>query len=99
MDALGLRELLAKGEDTYTQFKENINNAEQLAQEMIAFSNSMGGTIIIGVTDKGEVKGLTDNDIRRLNQLISNSANENVKPAIFPKTEVVIENNKKVLLV
>ena len=99
MDALGLRELLAKGEDTYTQFKENINNADQLAQEMIAFSNSMGGTIVVGVTDNGEVNGLTDDDIRRLNQLISNSANENVKPAIFPKTEVVIENNKKVLLV
>ncbi|MCP5107510.1 MAG: ATP-binding protein, partial [bacterium] len=99
MDALTLREMLAKGEDTRTQFKENVFNADQLAQEMIAFSNSMGGTIIIGVTDEGEIKGLTDNDIRRLNQLIANTANENVKPAVFPQTEVTAIDNQKVLLV
>lgn len=99
MDELELQETLAKGEDTYTQFKENVYNADQLAQEMIAFSNSMGGMIIIGVTDKGEIKGLTDEDIRRLNQLIANVSSENVKPAIFPKTEIITIENQKVLLV
>jgi ATP-dependent DNA helicase RecG len=99
IDVLTLRETLAKGEDTYTQFKENAHNADQLAQEMIAFSNSMGGTIIIGVTDKGEIKGLTDKDIRRLNQLIANASSENVKPAIFPKTTIITIENQKVLLV
>lgn len=99
MNELELRETLAKGEDTYTQFKENVYNTDQLAQEMIAFSNSMGGAIIIGVTDKGEIKGLTDADIRRLNQLIANASSENVKPAIFPKTEIITIENRKVLLV
>jgi ATP-dependent DNA helicase RecG len=99
MDELELQETLAKGEDTYTQFKENVYNADQLAQEMIAFSNSMGGMIIIGVTDKGEIKGLTDEDVRRLNQLIANVSSENVKPAIFPKTGIITIENQKVLLV
>lgn len=91
--------MLAKGEDTYTQFKENIHNPEQLAQEMIAFSNSLGGTIIIGVTDEGEIKGLSDEDIRRLNQMISNTSSEKVKPPIFPKTEILVIEDRKVLLV
>jgi ATP-dependent DNA helicase RecG len=99
MDELELQETLAKGEDNYTQFKENVYNVDQLAQEMIAFSNSLGGTIIIGVTDKGEIKGLTDEDMRRLNQLIANVSSENVKPAIFPKTEIITIGNRKVLLV
>jgi ATP-dependent DNA helicase RecG len=99
MDELTLREILAKGEDTRTQFKENVYNADQLAQEMIAFSNSMGGTIVIGMTDKGDVKGLTDDDIRRLNQLIANAASENIKPPIHPETEIVIYENRKLLLV
>ncbi len=99
MDVLELQETLTKGEDTNTQFKENVYNADQLAQEMIAFSNSMGGVIIIGVTDKGEIKGLTDEDIRRLNQLIANVSSENVKPAVFPKTEIITIENRKVLLV
>jgi ATP-dependent DNA helicase RecG len=99
MDALTLLEILNKGEDTYTQFKENIHNPEQLAQEMIAFSNSLGGTIIIGVSDKGEIKGLTDEDIRRINQTIANTSSENVKPPIFPKTEIIAIDNRKILLV
>jgi ATP-dependent DNA helicase RecG len=99
MDTLTLLETLAKGEDTHTQFKENIHNPEQLAQEMIAFSNSLGGTIIIGVSDKGEIKGLVDEDIRRLNQTIANTSSENVKPPIFPKTEIIAIEDRKVLLV
>lgn len=98
-DELILQELLAKGEDTCTQFKENIFNVDQLAQEMVAFSNSMGGTIVIGVTDRGEIKGLTDDDIRRLNQLIANAASENIKPPILPKTEIVIHEEQRLLLV
>ena len=99
MDELELQETLAKGEDTYTQFKENVFNADQLAQEMIAFANSLGGTIIIGVTDKGEIKGLADEDLRRLNQMIANTSSENVKPPVFPKTEIITSEDGKVLLV
>jgi ATP-dependent DNA helicase RecG len=99
MDELTVREMIARGEDTRTQFKENIYNTDQLAQEMISFSNSFGGTIIIGVTDDGEIKGLTDNDIRRLNQLIANTASENVKPPIFPQTEIVTIDKRNLLLV
>ncbi len=99
MDEQNLRESVAGGEDTVTQFKENIISSDQLAQEMIAFSNSMGGKIIVGVTDDGTIKGLTDNDIQRLNQLISNTATENVKPQIFPGTEIIPIDGKKVLVI
>jgi predicted HTH transcriptional regulator len=63
MDTMAVKEMLAKGEDSVTQFKENIFNTEQLAQEMIAFANNAGGTIVIGVKDSGEIAGLTDDDI------------------------------------
>jgi predicted HTH transcriptional regulator len=65
-------ELIDKGEDSRTQYKKDITNAIQLAQEMVAFSNTKGGFIIVGVDDSGNVTGLENSDIRRLNQLISN---------------------------
>jgi ATP-dependent DNA helicase RecG len=65
----------------------------------LAFANSLGGTLIIGVTDAGEVKGLSDEDLRRLNQAISNVSSEHVKPAIFPNTEIMVIEDRKVLLV
>jgi predicted HTH transcriptional regulator len=82
MEQAELLELIDKGEDSKTQFKKDITNATQLAQEMVAFSNTKGGFIIVGVDDSGNVTGLESSDIRRLNQLISNSANETVKPLI-----------------
>ena len=37
------------GEDSYTQFQENITNTDKLAEELVAFSNAKGGCLIIGV--------------------------------------------------
>ena len=99
MQPTELLELIDKGEDSRTQFKKDITNAVQLAQEMVAFSNTRGGIIIVGVDDTGNVSGLDSGDIRRLNQLISNSANENVKPPVTPFSEIVKIGDKKVLVI
>jgi ATP-dependent DNA helicase RecG len=99
MEQAQLLELIDKGEDSRTQFKKDINNAVQLAQEMVAFSNSKGGFIIVGVDDDANITGLDSSDIRRLNQLISNSANENVKPPITPFSEIIKVEDKKVLVI
>jgi ATP-dependent DNA helicase RecG len=53
---------------------------------MVAFSNSGGGRIYIGVNDSGQVTGLSAADIHRLNNLISNVASEGMTPSINPPT-------------
>ena len=87
MEITELLEIIARGEDSKHQFKSNITNAISLAQEMVAFSNSGGGKIFIGVDDTGEISGLSPADINRLNGFISNAASQNVRSAINPKTE------------
>ena len=47
-----IKEVLKLGEDSYFQFKLDVNNASQLAEEMVAFSNAKGGYILIGIDDK-----------------------------------------------
>ena len=94
-----LENILSRGEDTKTQFKENINNPKQLAEEFVAFSNSLGGKLILGVTDEGIVKGLNSDDIRRLNQMISNVASQHVRPPIHPITEISDYEAKIILVI
>lgn len=94
-----IENILSRGEDTKTQFKENINNPKQLAEEFVAFSNSLGGKLILGVTDEGIVKGLSSEDIRRLNQMISNVASQHVRPPIHPLTEIGDYEAKKILVI
>uniref|UniRef100_Q3ASU5 Putative transcriptional regulator n=1 Tax=Chlorobium chlorochromatii (strain CaD3) TaxID=340177 RepID=Q3ASU5_CHLCH len=94
-----LKGLIASGEDSFTQFKENIFDSKKLAEEFVAFSNAEGGVILLGVNDKRELVGLDNADIHRLNQLISNTANENVKPPIYPLVEHEIIDGKQLLIV
>jgi len=84
MNETELLAILARGEDSRHQFKENFSNVDALAAELVAFANSGGGTLIVGANDAGEVVGLTAADISRLNPLLSNAASQSVRPPVNP---------------
>ena len=48
--------ILKTGESFFVEFKEKLDKS--LAKEIVAFSNSQGGRIFIGITDNGEIKGI-----------------------------------------
>ncbi|MCK5320923.1 putative DNA binding domain-containing protein, partial [Candidatus Parcubacteria bacterium] len=50
-----LKFILQQGEGLRIEFKEQINNIDK---EIIAFANSKGGRIFLGVDDKGKIKGV-----------------------------------------
>lgn len=89
MEAIELIELIGRGEDSSMQFKQTVTNPESLVGDFVAFSNSKGGQILIGVSDNGLVVGLSADDIRRINQLVSNTATDRVRPSINPTTQNV----------
>ncbi len=91
--------LISGGENTQVQFKRDVTNANALALELIAFSNALGGQIIIGVDDAANVSGLSGDDINRINQLLSNAASENCVPPVYPHSEIFEFENKKVMIV
>jgi len=99
METVEIMQILAQGEDSQHQFKENINNNDSLAQELIAFSNTLGGKLFIGVDDDGNIIGVTKADIHRINQMLSNVASENIKPAINPITEIKLIDEKIIMII
>lgn len=92
-------EAISLGEDSSRQFKERFEKAPKLAEEMCAFSNSNGGTIYVGVSDKNEVTGIGDEDLRKLNQWIGSASNELVRPSIYPITQSLRVEGKTILLI
>lgn len=101
MEAIELIKLIERGEDGCTQFKraQDVTNTTSLAGEIAAFSNSKGGRILIGVDNLGRVVGLTNEDIRRLNNLVASVASQNVRPPINPDTENVSTGDGTVMVV
>jgi len=99
METAELLEILARGEDSKHQFKANVTNAQSLSEGLVAFSNSGGGQIFIGVSDDGTNSGLSTEDMRRLNQLVANTSKNNVRPQLILQTENIPTPNGLVMVV
>jgi len=99
MEIVDILQVLTQGEDSKNQFKKKIVNADSLAHELVAFSNSLGGKLFLGVDDDGEIVGLEQKDIQSFNQLLSNTASQNVRPSINPLTEIFTIDGKHILVV
>lgn len=57
---------------------------------MVAFSNTNGGKLVIGVKDKtGETNGLSYTEVQETTNLLSDIASENVVPSILINVETV----------
>ena len=65
-----------------------------LKKEIVAFANTNGGTIYIGVQDSGEIVGLDNADF--VMQQISNSLRDSIRPdvSMFTNIELMEEDNK-----
>lgn len=80
MDEFTLREELLKGEDSVRQFKRQIDGQDHLAREIVAFLNTRGGRIFVGVEDDGSIAGVAPDVMARLPNLISNTCSDSVNP-------------------
>lgn len=83
---------LRAGEDSLAEFKEVrlgersvlSPNTEDMAGEMVAFSNAEGGVILLGVDDNGIVRGIPEDRVADVEQWLVNIATNNCDPPIRP---------------
>ena len=89
-ETLQLRDLAEAGQ---VQFKERITNKEDKSDigcEMVAFSNSRGGRLVIGINDKsGEINALSYMELQETTNLLTSIASENVIPNVLIDVENV----------
>ncbi len=53
-----IKNLIERGEGQHLDFKFEIADSRKIARSLVAFSNSEGGTLLIGVKDNGSVAGV-----------------------------------------
>ena len=78
------------GEVSGVQFKERILDKYDIACELVAFSNSHGGKLVVGIKDKtGKTNALSYSEVQETTNLLSDIASENVVPSILIKIDTV----------
>ena len=92
-----IESLIAQGEGYNLEFKQALpSKASDLAEEICAFANAAGGTLLIGVDDSGRVIGVKIDNVSR-------SRIQNILNAIEPHFPVIISeiliNDKTILCV
>ena len=82
--------LIKAGEVSGVQFKERILDKYDIACELVAFSNSHGGKLVVGIKDKtGEINALSYSEVQDTTNLLSDIASENVVPSILIKIDTI----------
>lgn len=92
-----LKTLIRQGEGQQLEFKLKTNHPEKIIREVVAFANSDGGKLIVGISDDKEIKGLkfADEDEYVLQKFIE----KHIYPAIDYEIERIrVEGEKEVLL-
>lgn len=82
MNKSELLEIIAGGEDSYTEFKRDVSQRSDFAGELVAFANTNGGQILVGVEDDGTILGVPNP--QQTEETIVNIARNNCVPPITP---------------
>ena len=87
-----IRRQMRLGEDSHWEFKEiefagnepKRPRRADLADELAAFANTDGGVVLCGVTDSGDVQGMSREQMDELERLLVEVCTDMIKPPIRP---------------
>ena len=97
MTTTELKKLVAQGEGLQIEFKRKTNFPDKIIKEVVAFANTKGGKLIIGVDDNGSIAGLKHalEDEFVMKEAIA----KHCKPAIqYEMSKVLVSPNRFVLV-
>ena len=90
---------LEKGENLHTEFKERPIRPDNLASSLVAFANTDGGQIILGIDDRSQVVGLDENELDHVAQFVDNVAFNHCEPPVTVVQETLRYEQGQVVLV
>jgi len=90
-----LQQLVRQGEGASLEFKRKASNPEKIAREMIAFANTDGGILLVGIGDDGSIPGLKypEDDVHVIQDVL-----QRVLPALpLTQTLIPLGNHRSVI--
>lgn len=89
-----LHKLIEQGEHQQQDFKFCINDSKKIAKSLVAFANTKGGRLLIGVKDNGKIAGIKSDEEF---YMVESAAKIYSKPAIIFLTKQWHVDGKTVL--
>jgi len=97
---MSLQKSIKDGEGKTIEFKAELPNSHALAKTIIAFSNTGGGKLIIGVNDQGTIIGLKpDENIFELKDKVASIIYETCYPTVLPDIYTTTIDDQLLLII
>jgi len=97
MDKAKIKRLVKQKESPTLEFKLSLSEPDRIVETACSFANTKGGVILIGVSDKGVVRGL---DIgRQTVEGLTNKIVDNTDPSLYPEISVENIDNKDIIMI
>ena len=96
---MNLTECIQQGESKTLELKSQLPQHDQIAKTIVAFANTSGGKLVLGVDDKRQVTGVSETDIFALQDQIASLVFDRCYPTILPEIYTVNLLGKLVLVV
>ena len=95
MNLMELTTRLKKGENLHTEFKEWPIHSDDLAPSIVAFANTDGGQVILGIDDGGQIVGIDEKELDRVAQFVDNVAFNNCEPPVTVVQETLRDEQRQ----
>ena len=96
---IDIKNLINQKENRKLEFKQELPSNDKIIKTAIAFSNSQGGDLIIGIGDDNTLIGIDENELISYEEIISNTIYDNCIPNIMPNIYSIRIENKTLLIV
>ncbi len=90
-----LGKLIKEGESNTLEFKENFD--KETIETAAAFANAKGGTILIGISDTGEIKGSSPG--KESLKEWANQISQSTKPSLIPEIGAEKVNGRTIVCI
>ena len=90
--------LLQKQEGKLIEFKRDLSSPQNIMKTLVAFANTAGGVMLIGVEDDHNVIGIHGNSLDEEERL-SNMIADSIAPSLIPNIELIPKDDLTLLAV
>lgn len=92
-----MEQLIRTPEGKTLEFKQDVSSIQRIMKTLVAFANTAGGRVVIGVTDDKQIKGVHDplSEEERICSVIADT----ISPRLVPHIEFITYEGKTLIII
>ncbi len=92
-----IADLITQPESKILEFKRDLSSLGPILKTIVAFANTAGGIIIIGLSADRQIIGISD--VFKAEETLANAIADSIHPIILPEIEIVTCQEKTLLMI